>query len=48
MQATLDEPVWHTLRRDLYAILVKFYYVFLPHENRVLLHDCAEELEGGY
>lgn len=33
--------MWQTLKRDLMAICKKFYYVFLPHESRTLLRDCA-------
>ncbi|EDQ84832.1 uncharacterized protein MONBRDRAFT_12454 [Monosiga brevicollis MX1] len=39
VQMTLDEPVWDTLKRDLVAIGRKFYYVFVPHRSKALLHD---------
>eukprot|EP00730_Choanoeca_flexa_P006504 TRINITY_DN12164_c0_g2_i1.p2 TRINITY_DN12164_c0_g2~~TRINITY_DN12164_c0_g2_i1.p2 ORF type:complete len:237 (+),score=61.37 TRINITY_DN12164_c0_g2_i1:96-806(+) len=39
VQTTLDEPVWDTIKRDLLAILTKFYYVFLPHQGKALLND---------
>ncbi len=27
--------------RDVRAIAVKFYHVFLPHKSKTLLHDCT-------
>eukprot|EP00045_Choanoeca_perplexa_P013603 m.154854 g.154854 ORF g.154854 m.154854 type:complete len:235 (-) comp16398_c0_seq9:1368-2072(-) len=39
VQTTLDEPVWDTIKRDMLAIVTKFYYVFLPHQGKALLND---------
>ena len=36
---TLDEPVWHTIRRDLSAVGNKLRHVFIPVNNRTLLKE---------
>lgn len=47
IQNTLDEPVLTTIRRDLMAVVRKFFYVLIPHQNNKLLHDCKGLEAGG-
>jgi hypothetical protein len=50
---TLDEPVWHTVKRDLLQVGSKLQVVLLPRENQdgVLKKlkdcECAWNLVGG-
>ncbi|EJW82756.1 hypothetical protein WUBG_06336 [Wuchereria bancrofti] len=36
---TLDEPVWDTIRRDLYTVVAKFGQVMTPKSSQKLLRD---------
>eukprot|EP00049_Salpingoeca_infusionum_P009490 m.160323 g.160323 ORF g.160323 m.160323 type:complete len:238 (-) comp14347_c3_seq2:1782-2495(-) len=38
-ESTLDEPVWDTVKRDLFQVLRKFFHVFVPHSSDNLLRD---------
>eukprot|EP00052_Salpingoeca_macrocollata_P013240 m.103444 g.103444 ORF g.103444 m.103444 type:complete len:231 (-) comp18830_c0_seq2:41-733(-) len=38
-KSTLDEPVSTTIRRDVEAVVQKFYHVLRPHQSKRLLQD---------